>query len=250
VTEEAKSKNQPMSPTGPGFVTTQWSLVVAAGQPQTPGASQALEELCGSYWYPLYAHIRRRGRDAESARDLTQGFFAEILSRNAFASADANRGRFRTFLLAALDNYLHHQHRDSIALKRGGGREFVSWDAQDAEERYALEPQDQRSPDQEFDRRWALATLERVRHQLRTELSVAGKEQLFDLLRPYLAGESGTPYADLAARLRMTTLALKVTVHRLRRRYRELLREEVARTLADPADADAELRHLIEALAD
>jgi RNA polymerase sigma factor (sigma-70 family) len=248
--EKVKSGNSEPSPAGPGFVTTQWTLVLTAGKPQSPGASQALEELCRTYWYPLYAHVRRRGRDGESARDLTQGFFAEIITRNAFASANANRGRFRTFLLSALDNYLHHQHRDSMTLKRGGGLEFVSWDAQEAEERYAMEPEDRRSPDQEFDRRWALATLERVRNQLRAELSVAGKEQLFDLLRPYLGGESGMPYAALAAQLRMTIVALKVTVHRLRRRYGELLREEVARTLANPADAEAELRHLIKALAD
>jgi RNA polymerase sigma factor (sigma-70 family) len=223
--------------------------VLAAAQGDSPTAAAALAKLCGSYWYPLYAHVRRRGNDSEAARDLTQGFFAQLLAKGSIASADSNRGRFRTFLLAALDNFLHHHHRDANALKRGGGTDVISWDAHSAEERYALEPVDHLSPDHEFDRRWALATLETVRGRLRTELSVAGKRELFDLLRPHLFGDMATvPYAEIAARLQMTTVAVKVTVHRLRRRYGELLREEVAQTLADPADAEPEIRHLIDAL--
>jgi RNA polymerase sigma-70 factor (ECF subfamily) len=231
------------------FVTTHWSVVLAAGQDDSSNSASALEKLCAAYWYPLYAHVRRRGHDADTARDLTQGFFAEVLAKGSIAAADSARGRFRTFLLAALDNFLHHHHRDANALKRGGGREIISWDDRGAEQRYALEPLDECAPDRAFDRRWALATLETVRGRLRNELSVSSKAELFDLLRPHLFGEvDATPYAQIAVRLGMTTGALKLTVHRLRRRYRELLREEVAHTLANPSDADQEIQHLVAAL--
>jgi RNA polymerase sigma-70 factor (ECF subfamily) len=224
-------------------------VVLSAGQNDSPKAGEALEKLCSTYWYPLYAHVRRRGNDAEAAGDLTQGFFAELLAKGSIKSAEPGRGRFRTFLLTALDNYLHHQHRDSHALKRGGGTELISWDAQEAEQRFALEPADNSSPDREFDRRWALATLERVRERLRNELSLASKAELFDLLRPHLLGDpDAVPYSNIAAQLKMTVVAVKVTLHRLRKRYGELLRQEVAQTLADPADADLEIRHLIAAL--
>ncbi len=233
----------------PVFTTTHWSMVLAAGSDQPVSAEAALATLCQAYWYPLYAHVRRRGHDAENARDLTQGFFAELLARDSIARADRERGRFRTFLLAALDHFLHHQHRDAHALKRGGGHEFISWDAREAEERYAVEPVDERSPDREFDRRWALATLEKVRHQLRNEFSLAGKKELFDALRPTLSGELATmPYAQIATQLNMTVVAVKVTVHRLRQRYGELLRQEVAHTLADPGTVEEEIRQLIRAL--
>jgi RNA polymerase sigma-70 factor (ECF subfamily) len=233
----------------PTFVTTHWSVVLSAGQNDSPKAGEALEKLCSTYWYPLYVHVRRRGHDAEAARDLTQGFFAEILVKGSIKSAEQGRGRFRTFLLAALDNYLHHHHRDTHTLKRGGGTELLSWDAQEAEQRFSLEPADNFSPDREFDRRWALATLGRVRERLRNELAIASKAELFDLLRPHLLGDpDAVPYASIAAQLKMTVVAVKVTVHRLRKRYGELLRQEVAQTLADPADADQEIRHLITAL--
>ena len=233
----------------PVFTTTHWSMVLAAGGTEPKSAEAALARLCEVYWYPLYAHVRRRGHDAESARDLTQGFFAEMLARDSIARADRDRGRFRTFLLVALDHFLHHQHRDAHALKRGGAQEFISWDAQDAEQRFTLEPMDERSPDREFDRRWALATLEKVRHQLRNEFSLAGKMELFDALRPTLSGELATmPYAQIAMQLNMTVVAVKVTVHRLRQRYGELLRQEVAHTLADPGGVKEEIRQLIWAL--
>jgi RNA polymerase sigma-70 factor (ECF subfamily) len=134
-------------------------VVLSAGQNDSPRFEEALEKLCSTYWYPLYAHVRRRGHDAEAARDLTQGFFAEVLAKGSIKSAEPARGRFRTFLLAALDNYLRHQHRDSHTVKRGRGTEIVSWDAQEAEQRFAHEPADNSSPDREFDRRWALATI-------------------------------------------------------------------------------------------
>ncbi len=235
---------QPMA-----FATTHWSVVLAAGQQDSPRADQALEKLCRAYWYPLYAHVRRRGHDAETARDLTQGFIAEMLTRRALALADSTRGRFRTFLLSSLDNYLHHEYRDANTLKRGGGAEFVSLEVEDAEGRLAMEVPDDRSPDREFDRRWALATLEAFRVELRNEFSAGGKAELFDLLRPHLSGDpDGATYGHIAAQLRLTTVAVKVTVHRLRRRYGELLRQEVAQTLVNPADAEEEIRQLIAAL--
>jgi RNA polymerase sigma factor (sigma-70 family) len=233
------------------FATTHWSVVLAAGGGESSQAGAALERLCQTYWYPLYAHARRRGHDADQARDLTQGFFAEILARHAIARADPNRGRFRNFLLTALDHHLHHHHRDAQALKRGGGRELISFDAFAAEQRLASEPQDHRSPDREFDRRWALATLETVRRRLREEVAVAGRTELFDELRPHLFGDlAAAPYAQMATRLNLTVVAVKVTVHRWRRRYGDLLRQEVAHTLADPTEAEQEIRHLIAALGD
>jgi RNA polymerase sigma-70 factor (ECF subfamily) len=233
----------------PVFATTHWSVVMMAGATGSPQAAAALEKLCASYWYPLYAHVRRRGHDPDTARDLTQGFFAEILTKGSIALADSGRGRFRTFLLTALDNFLHHHHRDANTLKRGGGKEIVSWDFLEAEERYALEPLDQGSPDREFDRRWALATLETVRSKLRDEFSAAGNAELFSLLRPHLMGEpEAIPYAQIASKLNMTVGAVKVTAHRLRGRYGQLLRREVANTLSDPKDADQEIRHLIASL--
>ena len=208
----------------PVFATTHWSVVLAAKASADAGPTEALATLCRSYWFPLYAHVRRRGHDSESARDLTQGFF---------------------------ENFLHNAHRDANTLKRGGGRELVSLDAQDAEHRLTLEPADERSPDREFDRRWALATLDRARGRLSHEFLLSGKAELFEQLHPALLGESaGLPYAQLAAQLNMTIVAVKVTLHRLRHRYGEILREQVAHTLANPADAESELRHLIAALRD
>jgi DNA-directed RNA polymerase specialized sigma24 family protein len=233
------------------FATTHWSVVLAACGGESPQAGAALERLCQTYWYPLYAHVRRRGHDADQARDLTQGFFAEMLARHTIARADPNRGRLRTFLLTALDHHLHHQHRDAQALKRGGGHELVSLDAVEAEQRLALEPLELHSPDREFDRRWALATLETVRRRLREDVAVSGRAELFDELRPHLFGDlAAAPYAQMATRLNLTVVAVKVTVHRLRRRYGELLRQEVAHTVADPSEVEQEIRHLIAALGD
>lgn len=233
----------------PLFATTHWSVVLAAGATSNAGPQEALATLCRTYWFPLYAHVRRRGHDSEDARDLTQGFFEQLLAGRGVGLADPHRGRFRTFLLGALDNFLHNTHRDANALKRGGGREFISLDAQDAEQRLTLEPTDHLSPDREFDRRWALATLEHARRRLNEEFSLSGKSELFRQLRPHLLGDAdGLPYAQIASQLNMTVVAVKVTVHRLRQRFGELLREEVSQTLANPADADAEIRHLIAAL--
>ena len=233
----------------PTFATTRWSSVLAAGEPASRGSPEALECLCQTYWFPLYAHARRRGLDSERARDLTQGFFLELLSLGTVGRADPKRGRFRTFLLSAFDHYMHHARRHDQAIKRGGETSIISWDDQGAEAQLALEPLDSRSPDREYDRRWALATLQQASDRLRREFIVSGKVELFDLLRPCLSGSDQTaPYAEIAARLNLTVVSVKVTVYRLRHRYGEILREEVAQSLENPADADAELRHLIASL--
>lgn len=237
------------SPSGSSFATTHWSLVVAAGDGSSPTAEAALAALCQAYWFPLYAHIRRRGNDAERAKDLTQGLFLDLLSRNGIARAQQEKGRFRSFLMKAADNHLHEVHRNAETLKRGGGRSIVSFDAEEAEERLSLESPGSGSPDAEYDRRWAMATLHRVRHRLQSEFSGSGRIELFDLLRPHLFGDLETvPYVEIARRTNLTVVAIKQTAFRLRRRFGELLRLEVAQTLASAADVELELEHLLAAL--
>ncbi len=231
---------------GATFATTHWSVVLAAGDPDTLQSAAALEQLCRAYWYPLYACVRRRGHQPQDAQDLTQGFFASLLAGNYLARADRERGRFRTFLLTAFDNFLHNEHDRTTALKRGGGREFISWDEHVAEGRYAQEPAGGLSPEQLFEKRWAATLLERVLVRLRAEFDQAERRELFDQLKPHLWGEDeAAPYAELGTRFAMTVSALKVTVHRLRRRYRDLLRDEIAQTVADPAEIDGEIQYLI-----
>jgi RNA polymerase sigma-70 factor (ECF subfamily) len=229
------------------FATTHWSVIVAAGgQLGEPQAAAALEQLCRTYWYPLYACVRRRGYQPQDAQDLTQGFFAALLAGNYLAQADRHRGRFRTFLLTAFDNFLHNEHDRATALKRGGGREIVSWEEHVAEGRYAQEPSGGLSPEQVYEKRWATTLLTRVLTRLREESIHAACVELFDQLKPHLWGEDdATPYALLATRFNLTVSAAKVTVHRLRRRYREVLREEIAQTVVDPAEVDGEIQYLI-----
>jgi RNA polymerase sigma factor (sigma-70 family) len=229
-----------------GFVTTHWSVVMAAGTGHSAQAAEALEQLCRTYWYPLYAFVRRHVSEAHDAEDLTQEFFTRFLAKEYFGRADPALGRFRSFLLACLKNFLAEQQRQAQRLKRGGRQTPISWDSQTAEERYRLEPADPVTPEQVYDRRWALTLLETVLARLTAEQSAAGKEQAFTQLKDCLWGEGReTGYAEMAARLGMTEGAVKVTVHRLRRRFRDLLREEVAHTVAADAEIDEELRHLI-----
>ena len=231
------------------FATTHWSVVLAAGGASSPQVETALAQLCQRYWYPLYAYVRRRGHTAEDARDLTQGFFATVLENNYLARADRERGRFRAFLLSAINNYMHNEHDRATALKRGGGRPVVSWDEPVAEDRYAREPVDLRSPEIMFEKRWAATLLEQVLTRLRGEFSEAGRHELFEALKPHLWEEDdATPYAQLSTPFNLSVGALKVTVHRLRRRYRELLRTEIAQTVADPAEVEDEIRHLLRVL--
>lgn len=237
---------EPLSRPHGWFATTHWSVVLAAGASESPQSVAALERLCRTYWYPLYACVRRRGYQPQDAQDLTQGFFAALLAGHYLARADRDRGRFRTFLLTAFDNYLHNEHDRATALKRGGGREIVSWEEHIAEGRYAQEPTGGLSPEQIYEKRWAATLLERVLARLREESIHAARLELFDQLKPHLWGEDeATPYAQLATRFHLSLSAIKVTVHRLRRRYREVLREEIAQTVADTAEVDGEIQYLI-----
>jgi RNA polymerase sigma factor (sigma-70 family) len=228
------------------FTTTHWSVVLTAGQVDSPDAQQALGMLCRTYWYPLYAFARRQGRSAEDAEDLTQGFFARLLEKGSIGQADPARGRFRSFLLASFKNFIAEAHRQASRLKRGGGQSAVSWDAMSAEERYQAEPKDESTAEALYEDRWALTLLETAMERLGAELTAAGRERVFVELKGQLWGESGVvSYRELSGRLEMSEGALKVTVHRLRQRFRELLREEVANTVADAGEIDDELRHLV-----
>jgi RNA polymerase sigma factor (sigma-70 family) len=239
---------EPSSPAR--FPTTNWSRVVRAGDPADPEARAALEGLCRDYWYPLYAFARRRGLSPDDACDLIQGFFADLIERGDLTAADRERGRFRAFLLTCCSHYLAHRREHDRALKRGGGRGHVAIDLLDAEGRYGREPAHSLTAERLFERRWALALLENVLTRLGSEMASAGKAVLFDRLRPTLEGDGQAgPYREIAASLGMSEGAVKVAVHRLRARYRELLREEVAHTVADPAEVDAELAELLTALA-
>jgi RNA polymerase sigma-70 factor (ECF subfamily) len=232
------------------FATTHWSVVLAAGQQESPQAADALEKLCRTYWYPLYAYVRRRGYGVEDAQDLTQGYLLQLLERRSFSRVDRSKGRFRSFLLAGL-NYFLADHRDrATAQKRGGGQPTLSFDAQAAEQRYRLEPVDNCSPDKLFERSWASALLDQVLARLEQEFREAGKTDLFQRLRPFLvAGTGPETYADAAALSGMTAEAFKKAVQRLRHRYYELFREEIAQTMADPAEVEDEMRHLCAVIA-
>lgn len=231
------------------FATTRWSVVLLAGRHDTERARHALAGLCKTYWYPLYAFARRRGHPPHDAQDLTQGFFAQLLERGALAHADPARGRFRSFMLAMMSNYLNGQRQRARTQKRGGGAVF-SLDFAMAERRFATEPVDAASPDKLFDRQWALALLAEVLRQLEEEHRAQDKAEIFAALKDTLAGSrESQPYAELAQRLDWSENAVKVAVHRLRKRYRELLRAEIAQTVATSADADEEMRHLGAALA-
>jgi len=232
------------------FATTHWTAVIAAGRRSTPQSEKALAELCGNYWYPLYAYVRRRGNTREDAEDLTQSFFAKFLERNYLDGLSAEKGRFRAFLLASLKNFLANEWHKSRRQKRGGSSPVLSLDWQSADSRYQIDPADNLSPDRIYDREWALALLERVITRLRDESIAADKAQLFESLKPFLtADKSSMPYAQIAADLQMAEGALRVSVHRLRRRYRELLRDEIRQTLSDPAQLADEMQTLLGAFA-
>ncbi len=226
-------------------MTTHWSVVLQAGGGDSPTARAALEQLCGTYWYPLYAHVRRRGHGPHDAPDLTQEFFAVLLRRNSLASVGPDKGRFRTFLLTSLDYFLRDQSDRNHAAKRGGGVATIPLDALAAEQRFALEPTTDESPDKAFDRRWAAALLEQAFARLAAEQAEAGKAQVFARLKPMLAREIAPgEYNTIATDLGVTPNTLAKTVQRLRLRARELLIEEASQTVAAPADAERELREL------
>jgi len=232
------------------FATTHWSVVLAAGHPASPQANEALEKLCKTYWYPLYAYLRRSGRDTHDAQDLTQAFFARLIEKKDFALANRDKGKFRFYLLGALKHFIADQHDKATALKRGGGQTFISFDAQTAEQRYHLEPVDEASPDKLFERRWALTLLDQALGRLRQECAAPGKAPLYEALESFLTGApNDVSYAEIAARLGTTESAVKSALHRLRQRHRELIREEVADTVSTAAEVEDEIRHLIAVLA-
>lgn len=232
------------------FATTRWTVVLAAGQSDTAHARAALEKLCQAYWYPLYAYVRRRGYSPEDAQDLTQEFFARLLERRWIERADRQRGKFRSFLLTALNHFLADEWNKARAQKRGGGASLLPLQLDAAETRYGLEPADHATPEQSYERRWALALLEEVLHRLAQEYQQEGRAALFAALNPCLVGErTKQPYAELADRLGVSEGTVKSCVHRLRQRYRQLLREEIANTVAGPDEVDGELHHLFAVLA-
>lgn len=239
-----------VAPAGDYFVTTRWTVVLSAGRKSSPQSERALSDLCQAYWFPLYAYVRRRGHTKEDAEDLTQAFFARFLEKNYLEGLSAERGKFRAFLLASLKHFLANEWDKSQRQKRGGGAVHLSLDWQSAEEKLQHEPPDHSSPDRIFDREWALALLERVIVRLRDEAARDGKSALFEQAKGYLmVGEATTPYADAAQVLGMDEGAVRVAVHRLRKQYRELLRDEIAQTLSDPAQVQNELYALQAALA-
>jgi RNA polymerase sigma-70 factor (ECF subfamily) len=233
------------------FNTTHWSVVVNASHELTEQAAVALERLCQTYWSPLYAYVRRCGHDEDSARDLTQSFFAQLIEKRRLTHADRERGRFRTFLLGAMQNFLHNEHDRVQALKRGGGREIISLDQQESEEHVLHAASESLTPERLFEKRWASRLIEVVLERLRSEFVEDGQAALFDRLEPHLWGDAtSVPYAQLADEMTMSLSALKSTTHRLRQRAREILREEIAQTVATVADIDAEIRHLMDTFSD
>jgi RNA polymerase sigma-70 factor (ECF subfamily) len=231
------------------FATTHWSLVLAAGKSASADAEGALAALCQTYWYPLYAYVRRQGHQPDDAQDLTQEFFARLLEKQYLQNADPERGRFRCFLLTMFKRFLSRGRDRAKARKRGGGRKLLSLDFEAGEKRYHREPSHVTTPERIYEQHWALTLLDQVFDRLRVEFDQAGKQREFTCLRVFLTGEAGTPsHKEAAAELGMTEDAVKVAVHRLRRRYRDLVRQEIAQTVAGPQDVDEELQHLFAAL--
>jgi RNA polymerase sigma-70 factor (ECF subfamily) len=232
------------------FATTHWSIVLAAGQADSPHAAAALERLCRTYWPPLYAFIRRRGHGPEEAQDLTQEFFARFLKRNDLAATSPDKGRFRSFLLTVLKHFLANEWHREQCQKRGGGQVGIPLDAEPVEARYQIELVDTATPESAFERHWAFTVLDQTMNRLRQEYTNSGKADLFDLLKEALSGQERiTPRAELAARCGISVGAVDVAVHRLRRRYGELLRDEIAHTVGQPGEVEDEIRHLKTVLA-
>lgn len=241
----AHNPGKPMVTNHGRFDTTRWSLVAAVGGEQSQMANEALDELCRGYWRPIYAEIRRRGRGPDDAQDLTQEFFARLLRRNAFGRAEKEKGRFRSYLLAALDHFLADDWRDRAAQKRGGGAAVFSLDAAEAESWYQERQANGASPAEAYDQRWSLILMDRALAALRAEYEESGRGDVFAATQPFLAAEtSGEGYEAVCAKLGLTERAFTVAVHRLRKRFREQVRHQVEMTVADPAEVEEEMRHL------
>ena len=231
------------------FSTTHWTMVLAAREASSPQASEALEKLCRAYWWPLYAFVRRRGFDSHEAQDLTQEFFARLLEKNWLDSVDRTKGKFRSFLLAALEHFLAKEWRRTQAQKRGGQFAFLSLDEEGAEQQYLQVGAAGLTPEQLFEQQWATALLDQVLSNLREEFATAGKSALFEEVKIFLTGEKrAVSYAELATKLNTTEAALKMAVSRMRHRYGELLRAQIANTVARSEEIDEELRALMAAL--
>ena len=231
------------------FASTRWSIVLDAGRGSSPSSAEALATLCRTYWYPLYAYVRRRVNDVHEAQDLTQAFFARLLEKDCVSLADPERGRFRSFLLTAMKHFLANEWSKARAQKHGGGQSHLTLDFEAGESRYRIEPVDLATPESLYDEQWALALLDRVFETLRDEYRRSGKEKQFEILKIYITAHSSRiPYAEVGGTLNMTENAVSVAVHRLRRRYREMLRWEIAQTVATPEDVDDEIRSLFASL--
>ena len=231
------------------FLTTRWSVVLAATGEPSPAAADALNRLCAAYWYPLYAWMRCRGSSHHDAQDLNQAFFVHLLDQERLRTTGPHKGRFRSFLLASLKNFLANEHDKAQALKRGGQFTIISMDEEQDESRFKFTPSHHVTPDQAFEQNWAVTLLEAVLGQLREEYTRANKAALFDALQNYLSGDRGlTPYAELAVRMKMSEAALKMAVLRLRRRFGERLRQEIAHTVTTEAEIDGEIRALFAAV--
>jgi RNA polymerase sigma factor (sigma-70 family) len=250
VNPEAANASPEPAPRNPRwFSTTHWSVVLASRDRDPERALAALERLCHTYWYPLYSYVRRQGRPPADAEDLVQGFLEQLLRRQGFQLADPNRGRFRSFLLASLNHFLADVANQAFALKRGAGQAVLSLDAESAEQRYQAEASEEANPEQAYERRWALALLEVVLQRLEAEATASGQADRFALLKGALVGERGPlPYAEAGQRLGISEAAVTMSVQRLRRRYRELVREEIAHTVGSEDEIDEEMRHLFRVL--
>lgn len=230
------------------FRTTQWSLVINAGSDDSIVAATALEQLCQRYWYPLYAWVRRSGYSHDDAADITQSFFARVVEKKPFTGVEPGIARFRSFLLTALKHFMINEWQSANRLKRGGGRQIISLDEK-ADDLYRTEPSHDASPDKLFEKRWALSVVETALAKLRAEFAASEKPALFDVLKPALSGEKlEKGYAEVAAEFGLSESAVKVAVHRMRKRFGEVLRAEVLETIRDPAEVDYEVRYLIQAL--
>ena len=237
--------NTPEQPKG-WFTTTHWSVVLAAGDSASPQAGAALDNLCRSYWYPLYAYVRRRGHDVESAKELTQEFFALLLGKCLLAGVDPTKGKFRSWLLGVMNHFLAHEWAKVRAQKRGGDQPAFSLDETSADERYQLEPADESTPEKIFDRRWAFTVLDQAAVRLRVEYEAAGKGSLYSCLKGFVSAESApVSYEEAARHLGLSQGAVKSAIHRLRQRYQELIRGEIAQTVTSAAEVDEEIQYLL-----
>jgi RNA polymerase sigma factor (sigma-70 family) len=236
--------------TGSGwFATTHWSIVLAAGKDDSPEAGEALQKLCTTYWYPLYAYIRKTGRSREQAEDLTQDFFAHLLSKNYFAAANRDRGHFRSFLLTSLKNFITNDYIRATRLKRGGVGGILSLHAEIAENRFMEEPADQETPETLYERRWAMALLEASLQRLEADYAENGRSALFALLKSYVWGDrNGASYMEIAAQLDLTEESVKKAVQRMRLNFRSILRKEIAQTVSTVGEVEDELRYLVDLL--